>query len=75
MGAHELVVEAWTDRYATWAHKTAIKLDAAQDVSAEVAEAVLMVSGLVGDGNAPEKLRARWRWLVIGPGGAPRYRS
>jgi starch synthase (maltosyl-transferring) len=50
MGTHELVVEAWTDRYATWAHKAAIKLDAAQDVSTEVAEAVLMVSGLSGSG-------------------------
>ena len=28
IGAHELVIEAWTDRYATWAHKAAIKLAA-----------------------------------------------
>ena len=53
IGAHELVVEAWTDRYATWAHKAAIKLGAAQDLSAEVAEVILLVSGLVQDGKAP----------------------
>ena len=52
IGAHELVVEAWTDRYATWAHKAAIKLGAAQDVSTEVAEVILLVSGLGQDGKA-----------------------
>ena len=26
MGLHELVVEAWTDRYATWAHRAVVKL-------------------------------------------------
>lgn len=38
-GLYELVVEAWTDRWATWARKTSIKLAAHQDVSVEVAEA------------------------------------
>jgi starch synthase (maltosyl-transferring) len=38
VGAHRLVVEAWTDRYATWAHKTALKLAARQSVAVEIDE-------------------------------------
>jgi starch synthase (maltosyl-transferring) len=38
LGMHELVVEAWTDRYATWRHKATIKLGAAQDVDVELEE-------------------------------------
>ncbi|HTV11790.1 MAG TPA: maltotransferase domain-containing protein [Acidimicrobiales bacterium] len=37
-GLFELVVEAWTDHYATWAHKAAVKLAARQDVQSEIAE-------------------------------------
>jgi starch synthase (maltosyl-transferring) len=44
MGQHELVVEAWTDRYATWAHKAAVKLGAGQDVQVELAEAADLIS-------------------------------
>ncbi|MGH9107660.1 MAG: maltotransferase domain-containing protein [Acidimicrobiales bacterium] len=51
VGAHELVVEAWTDRYATWAHKAALKLAARQDVGVEIAEAVELLSELEGDGQ------------------------
>ena len=36
MGLHELVVQAWTDRYATWAHRAAVKLAARQDVHNEI---------------------------------------
>ncbi|HZT65439.1 MAG TPA: alpha-1,4-glucan--maltose-1-phosphate maltosyltransferase [Acidimicrobiales bacterium] len=38
LGPHELVVEAWTDRYATWRHKTTTKLAAGQDVDLELEE-------------------------------------
>ena len=44
MGLHELVVQAWTDRYATWAHRAAVKLAARQDVHNEIAEAVALLS-------------------------------
>ena len=44
IGAHELVVEAWTDRYATWARRVGIKLRAHQDVAVEMAEAVALLS-------------------------------
>ena len=42
-GLYELVIEAWTDRYATWAKKAAIKLAARQDVGVEIAEARLLI--------------------------------
>ena len=52
-GAHDVVIEAWTDRYATWAHKAAVKLAARQDVSTELAEAVVLLSEASGNGKAP----------------------
>ena len=42
-GLYELVVEAWTDRWVTWAKKAAVKLAARQDVSVEVVEARLLI--------------------------------
>src|SRR5579884_1961298 len=38
VGPHEVVVEAWTDRYATWRHKVTLKLAAGQDVALELEE-------------------------------------
>ena len=38
VGMHTFVVEAWTDRYATWAHETEVKHDAGQDVTLECEE-------------------------------------
>ncbi|MDP8975013.1 MAG: alpha-1,4-glucan--maltose-1-phosphate maltosyltransferase [Actinomycetota bacterium] len=42
VGHHSLVVEAWTDAYATWRHKATVKLEAQQDVGLELEEAALM---------------------------------
>jgi starch synthase (maltosyl-transferring) len=38
LGPHELVVEAWTDRYATWRHKATTKVGAGQDIEVELEE-------------------------------------
>ena len=38
LGDHELVVEAWTDRYATWHHKATTKLAAGQEIGVELEE-------------------------------------
>jgi len=38
IGMHELVIEAWTDVYATWRHKAHVKLEAGQDVAVELLE-------------------------------------
>ena len=42
LGRHELVVEAWTDGWATWHHKVTAKLAAGQDVAVELEEAARM---------------------------------
>jgi starch synthase (maltosyl-transferring) len=57
-GAYELVVQAWTDRYKTWARRVAIKLGARQDVSLEIAEGVALLSEAIAPGNDPELARA-----------------
>ena len=38
LGAHQLTVEAWTDRHATWRHKATTKLAAGQDIAVELEE-------------------------------------
>jgi starch synthase (maltosyl-transferring) len=49
VGPHEVVVEAWTDRCATWARRATAKLAAGQAVQAEIAEArSLLTEGLPG---------------------------
>lgn len=39
-GEHHFVVEAWTDRQATWAHKTQAKMAAGQTIDVEVEEGI-----------------------------------
>ena len=46
IGAHELVVEAWTDRYATWRHDVEVKVGAGQDVDLELEEGGLLLEEL-----------------------------
>jgi starch synthase (maltosyl-transferring) len=46
VGMHELVVEAWTDRYATWRHEVEVKVAAGQDVSLELEEGGLLLEEL-----------------------------
>jgi starch synthase (maltosyl-transferring) len=43
LGRHELVVEAWTDHYATWRHKAEAKLGAGQDIETELEEGARLV--------------------------------
>ena len=48
LGAHQLIVQAWVDRYATWAHKVQVKLEVGQDVTAELADGRALLAGAVG---------------------------
>ena len=43
LGAHQLVVEAWTDRYASWRHKATTKLAAGQEIDVELEEGVALL--------------------------------
>ncbi|MEA3078017.1 MAG: hypothetical protein QOF60_2925 [Actinomycetota bacterium] len=49
LGRHELVVEAWTDRYATWRHKAEAKLGAGQDIATELEEGALLLEARAAD--------------------------
>ena len=49
IGAHRIVVEAWTDRHATWAHKVRAKLNAGQPIDVEIAEGVELLRPHAGD--------------------------
>ena len=53
VGPHDLVIEAWTDRQATWAHKTTAKLDAGQAIDVEIAEGVAMFASRAARGADP----------------------
>lgn len=70
MGEHHLVVEAWTDRGATWAARVQAKLAAGQDVGVELEEAVGLLEEAMArcDDQDTRRVgggeRARGRWCV-----------
>ncbi|MDP9389405.1 MAG: alpha-1,4-glucan--maltose-1-phosphate maltosyltransferase [Actinomycetota bacterium] len=49
LGRHEVVVEAWTDRYGTWRHKVTTKVGAGQDVGVELEEGALLFEACAGE--------------------------
>jgi starch synthase (maltosyl-transferring) len=55
-GAHEVVIEAWVDRYATWRHEVQAKVGAGVDVTLELEEGARILDdladGLDDDGAA-----------------------
>jgi starch synthase (maltosyl-transferring) len=55
IGFHELVVEAWVDRYATWRHDVEAKVGAGQDVTTELDEGVAILHAL--EPHVPELRR------------------
>jgi starch synthase (maltosyl-transferring) len=54
VGRHELVVEAWVDRYATWRHEIEAKVGSGADVTTELHEGVLLLRRLAAHA-APAK--------------------
>jgi starch synthase (maltosyl-transferring) len=59
LGPHELVVEAWTDAYATWRHKVTTKLDAGQEIDVELEEGARLLESRVRRSPAEERQRLR----------------
>ena len=49
IGLHELVVDAWTDRYATWRHEIEVKAAAGQDVELELEEGARILEDLAAE--------------------------
>ncbi len=45
-GMHQLVVEAWADRYATWRHEVEVKVGAGQDIELELEEGARLLEEL-----------------------------
>ena len=43
VGAHELVVEAWRDRFGTWRHDIEVKVAVGDDVTVELEEGALLL--------------------------------
>ncbi|MDQ6616173.1 MAG: alpha-1,4-glucan--maltose-1-phosphate maltosyltransferase [Actinomycetota bacterium] len=48
VGPHHIVVAAWTDRHATWAKRTKVKLAVGQDIDVEIAEGIALFSSRAG---------------------------
>ncbi|MDP9006160.1 MAG: DUF3416 domain-containing protein [Actinomycetota bacterium] len=46
IGAHEVVVEAWTDHFASWRRDTMVKAGAGQDVTLELEEGARLLEAL-----------------------------
>ena len=60
IGLHELVVDAWTDRYATWRHEIEVKAAAGQEVGLELEEGALLLEDLAAKvTGSPAKKRLR----------------
>jgi starch synthase (maltosyl-transferring) len=59
-GRHQIVVQAWTDRYATWRHRVEVKLEAGQELGVELADgaAVLRRTPVGPGGTLPPPVTA-----------------
>jgi starch synthase (maltosyl-transferring) len=60
VGAHEIVIDAWADRYATWAHEIEVKVAAGVDVELELEEGALILDDLAArlEGADADAVRA-----------------
>jgi starch synthase (maltosyl-transferring) len=59
VGPHDLVVEAWSDRYATWRHEVEVKAGAGVDVTLELEEGAQILDDLgrrLADPRASERV-------------------
>jgi starch synthase (maltosyl-transferring) len=59
LGSHELVIEAWTDLWATWHHKATVKADAGQEIDLELEEGALLLERRAATTDGPDVERLR----------------
>jgi starch synthase (maltosyl-transferring) len=57
VGAHEYVVEAWRDRFATWRHDVEIKAAAGDDIELELEEGARILESLAAELGARSRKR------------------
>ncbi len=62
VGRHELVIEAWRDRFATWRHDIEIKAAAGDDVELELEEGARILEALVPPLGARAASACSTRW-------------
>ncbi|MCU1462377.1 MAG: alpha,4-glucan--maltose-phosphate maltosyltransferase [Acidimicrobiales bacterium] len=55
LGVHEFVVEAWSDRYATWRHDVTVKRAAGQDVDVELEEGARLIERMANELPAADR--------------------
>jgi starch synthase (maltosyl-transferring) len=55
LGMHELVVEAWTDHFATWRRDIAVKHEAGQDVEVELEEGARLLEAVARRVNGDDR--------------------
>jgi starch synthase (maltosyl-transferring) len=55
VGAHQLVIEAWTNRYATWRHEVEVKVAAGVDVQLELQEGAAILADLAAKVKGAER--------------------
>jgi starch synthase (maltosyl-transferring) len=71
LGAHEFVVEAWTDRLATWRHEITVKLAAGQEVELELEEGARLLEDLAGRVDRADRARVQTAVDSLRNGQAP----
>ncbi|MGI8752530.1 MAG: maltotransferase domain-containing protein [Acidimicrobiales bacterium] len=66
LGRHRIVIQAWTDRHATWAQKVRAKLEAGVDLGVEIAEGVDLLAAAPPDsaGRIPVAVSQAWARLT-----------
>ncbi len=63
LGRHELRIEAWTDRFATWRRDVLLKQGAGQDITVEMEEGALLLERRAADVAASDAGKAGGRAL------------
>jgi starch synthase (maltosyl-transferring) len=64
VGVHELTIEAWTDRFATWRKEVQLKFAAGDDIATEIEEGALLLEAL--SAKVPKADRARVKDAAAG---------
>ena len=70
VGAHEVVVEAWTDVFATWRKELRLKVGAGQDVSTELEEGARILERFVPECSGKGRSRVEETVTAIRDGGS-----
>jgi len=64
LGRHELRIEAWTDRFATWRRDVLVKQGAGQDISVELQEGALLLERRAADVSRSDGAKSGGRSLL-----------